>query len=176
MFSKLPTLHHPKSKLLILGLLTINIALYAIFDSFLSAIDALAWVGLLVLYEFEAESLPIKISKKTREYLRNFLIALVVLVFISFLQNQAWLDVINALLWFSLIIMLELEIRHPDKVTPHQAKFSLITQLVFLGLILVVALWLWDHAWLDAYDASLWVAAFALIEVDIFHFLKLPRV
>jgi hypothetical protein len=36
----------------------------------------------------------------------------------------------------------------------------------------MAGIWLWRQAWLDAYDAALWITAFGLIEVDLFHFLQ----
>jgi hypothetical protein len=57
-------------------------------------------------------------------------------------------------------------------VTAHQQLFWQSTMLVFVGLLLMVVLWLWQGAWLDAYDGLLWILAFAIIEVDVFSFMQ----
>jgi hypothetical protein len=44
--------------------------------------------------------------------------------------------------------------------------------IVFIGLIGVVIAWAWQSAWLDVYDAIVWIIAFGLIEVDINQVLK----
>ena len=43
---------------------------------------------------------------------------------------------------------------------------------VFAGLIAMVIAWAWQSAWLDVYDAALWIVAFGSIEVDIFQVLQ----
>ncbi|WP_347989352.1 hypothetical protein [Methylomonas sp. AM2-LC] len=169
------SLRYPKTKLILLTLLSINIIAYALLDTLISALDALAWVGLLILYELEADENLANISKNTQETCRNSLIALVVLVFFGYVYQQEWLEVINALLWFTLIALLELEIRFPERVAVRQNQFKMINACVFICLTAMVPAWLIQSSWLDAYDACLWIVAFAMIEVDIFHVLPLRR-
>lgn len=163
---------YPKIKLLLLALLTINAVVYAIVDTWTSAIDATAWLILLIMYELEALNGRGPFSDSTLHTIRNALIAIIALVFFSYLNDSEWLDVTNSLLWFALIALLELEVRWPEKVTKYPQAFWLATVAVFIGVVGMVAVWLWQSAWLDAYDAALWIAAFAMIEVDIFQFLQ----
>jgi len=76
------------------------------------------------------------------------------------------------LLWFALIALLETEARWPAKVRQFKRSYWLASVLVFLGLIGVVVAWAWQSAWLDVYDASLWIIAFGLIDMDIFQLLQ----
>ena len=166
-------LPYPKLKLAILGLLALDVFIYAAVDTLTSTLDALAWVALLIMYELEATRSRWPFTGKTKLVIRNTLIVLIILMFFSYIRAKEWLDVINSMLWFVLIALLEVEIRWPEKLLEYQSWFWLLTMAVFIGLVGMVGAWLWSSAWLDAYDAALWIAAFALIEVDIFRFLKI---
>ncbi len=167
-------LSYPKFKLAILALLTLNIGIYATVDTMTTAVDALAWVILLVMFELETvKAAPFAAS--TLHAVRNVLIVVIVLVFGSYIRDNEWLEVVNSLLWFALIVLLELEVRWPSLVARHRSAFWLMTVAVFVGLLGMVVAWLMHSDWLDAYDALLWIVAFGVIEVDIFHFLQLKR-
>ena len=166
------SLQYPKSKLLILVLLSINAVTYAVVDTPTTAIDAGSWLILLVIYELESSGETLPLSEPVQEKIRSGLIAVIVLVFFSYWHDSEWLDVCNALLWFALIAVMELEVRRPTLVLKYANLFWLLTISIFSGLIAMAGIWLWQQAWLDAYDALLWIAAFGMIEVDLFHFLK----
>ena len=172
MLNPFSSLQYPRSKLLILALLASNAVIYAIVDTLTTAIDAGTWLILLAIYELEANSNGFAVSESVLNKIRTGLIAVIVLVFFSYLHDSEWLDVSNSLLWFGLIAVMELEVRWPDIVFKYANLFWLLTIGIFSGLIAMAGVWLWQQAWLDAYDALLWIVAFGLIEVDIFHFLK----
>ena len=54
MFNYFSSIPYPKFKLAIVVLLIVNAVIYAIVDTLTSAVDALTWLMLLVLYELEA--------------------------------------------------------------------------------------------------------------------------
>ncbi|QPK65550.1 hypothetical protein IVG45_10075 [Methylomonas sp. LL1] len=172
MLNPFSALQYPKSKLLILALLTLNAGIYAVVDTLTSTIDAVTWLILLVIYELETNSNSLPLSEAMLHRIRTGLIAVIVGVFFSYLRGSEWLDVCNSLLWFALIAVMELEVRRPDIVMRHASLCWLLTLAIFAGLIAMAGIWLWQQAWLDAYDAVLWITAFGLIEVDIFHFLQ----
>lgn len=172
MLNPFSSLQYPKSKLLILALLTSNAVIYAVVDTLTTAVDAVTWLILLVLYELESNNGELPVSEAILEKIRTGLIAVIALVFFSYLHDSEWMDVGNSLLWFALITVMELEVRRPAMVLKHANLFWLLTITIFSGLIAMAGLWLWQQAWLDAYDAVLWVVAFGIIEVDLFHFLK----
>lgn len=172
----LPNLQYPKPKLAILGLLTLNAVTYGFVDTLTSTADAVTWLILLVIYELETNASQLPVSSAALQMLRNGLIGVVVLVFFSYLQDSEWLDVANSLLWFGLIAMLEVEVRWPELANRHAQTLWMLTLAIFFGLFVMAGVWLWHGAWLDAYDAVLWIVAFAFIEVDIFHFLKRKQI
>lgn len=167
-----PALQYPKTKLLILTLLTVNMIVYAVIDTLTTAIDAATWLVLLLIYEWEANGNGLPVAESTMKKVRTGLIAVIVSVFFSYLDDSEWLDVGNSLLWFALIAVMELEVRRPGIVMKHANLFWLLTLTIFAGLIGTAGIWLWQQAWLDAYDALLWIVAFGFIEVDLFDFLK----
>ncbi|MDD2800090.1 MAG: hypothetical protein PHE96_01420 [Methylococcales bacterium] len=172
MLSPFRALQYPKFKLAILALLTLNAVIYAFVDTWISTVDALVWLILLVMYELETNSNNLPIAETIMQSIRYGLIAMISLVFVSYLQDSEWLDVVNSLLWFGLIAMLELEVHKPALVMRYGQLFWLLTVATFIGLIVMAGIWLWQGAWLDGYDAAVWIVAFGLIEVDILNFLK----
>ena len=91
---------------------------------------------------------------------------------IVYWHYQKGLKVINFAFWFALITLLELEARVPDNVFKYRISYWWATVIVFTGLIAMVMVWAWQSAWLDVYDAILWVIAFGSIEVDMNRILK----
>ena len=167
-FSSLP---YTKFKLAIVVLLTLNAIIYAWIDSLISAVDELAWLVWLVLYELEANGAS-PMAKNTLHGIRSVLLAVIALVFVSYVHDSKWLDVVNSALWFALIALLELEARWTDKVFEYRQSYWLATVTVFSGLIAMPMALAWQSAWLDVYDAILWIVAFASIEMDIVQLLR----
>ena len=60
----------------------------------------------------------------------------------------------------------------PGKVFKYRISYWWATVIVFTGLMAMVMVWAWQSAWLDVYDAILWVIAFGSIEVDMNRVLK----
>ncbi len=160
-----------KFKLIVVGLIAINVVIYAVVNNFIGALDSLTWLILLVLYELDANFYGLMAEKKQHR-IRTFLIMVIALVFFAYVHGHEWLEVINFLFWLALIALLELEVRLPDKVANYRLSYWWATVIVFIGLIGVVIAWAWQSAWLDVYDAIVWIIAFGLIEVDINRVLK----
>ncbi len=166
------SLQYPKPKLVILALLTLNAIIYALVDTLISAADAIVWLVLLVIYELESNVIGLPVSEAVMRIIRNVLIGIIALVFVGYVLGGELLDALNSLLWFALVAMLEIEVRWPDLARQHEKMLWLATIVIFLGLIAMAGIWLWSGAWLDGYDAVLWIVAFGFIEVDIFRFLQ----
>ena len=171
MFKYFSTIAYPKFKLAIVVLIAVNVVIYAVVDNLIGAVDSLAWLMLLVLYELEANCAGLMGDKKLHR-IRTFLIVVIALVFVGYVHDREWLEVINFSFWFALITLLELETRLPDKVFKYRISYWWATVIVFTGLIAMVMVWAWQSAWLDVYDAILWVIAFGSIEVDMNRILK----
>jgi hypothetical protein len=65
------------------------------------------------------------------------------------------------------VALLELEIRRPATVAVHRVRFTAATAMLYSGLGALVLVWAWRSEWFDAYDAALWLVAFATIELNV---------
>lgn len=173
MFNTLANLPHGKLRITIAVLLTLNALLYAAIDSLIATVDAFAWLVLLLSFELETAGLPETLSETTLHKIRNGLIIIIALVSVGYLFLGDILNLINSVLWFALIALLEIEVRAPSLVIEHKTLYWLASILVFTGLVAMVVIWTLSGSLLDAYNGALWIIAFALIEVDLFRFLKI---
>lgn len=168
----MPVLPYPLYKLAMVGLLTVNVLIFARLGTPTNTLDAFAWLVLLVVYEVQNHMVLSVDFLRRLQRLRNVLIVVIMSVFLRYLQESEWLEVTNDILWFALIVLLETEVRWPDKVRQFRNSYWLATLTIFSGLIGMVLVWAWQSAWLDVYDACLWILAFASIEADILHILQ----
>ncbi|MCW5576044.1 MAG: hypothetical protein KIT13_08110 [Burkholderiales bacterium] len=86
----------------------------------------------------------------------------------AYLGEAEWLDAANALLWIGVVIVLELEVRLPQAAVRQHRLAAGASFALYAALATVALAWLLRGEWLDAYDALLWIAAFVLIELDLF--------
>jgi len=64
-------------------------------------------------------------------------------------------------------VLLEFEVRYPGAVARHRAWIATTAATLYAGLGALVMVWAWHREWFDAYDAALWLTAFAMIEMDV---------
>jgi hypothetical protein len=58
-------------------------------------------------------------------------------------------------------------VRLPQIVARARRAFAVTAATLYAGLGLLVVVWAADGAWFDAYDAALWLIAFATLELDV---------
>ncbi len=160
-------MRYPKLKLAILILLAIDVVIYAFVGTLTRFLDALSWMLLLVIYEMESMEVVL-ISQTVVSVVRNSLIAVIAWVLLRYFLDHQWLDVTNSAFWFVMIILFELKMRWPTIVQQYQSVYNVTNMAVLAGLGVVALLWLLDSAWLDAFDAALWLGALAVIDLDVF--------
>lgn len=160
-------------KIVILALLAIDAALYAVFDTPSTAIDAAAWLILLLLFEWETE-----LRGRWRgnwlasaiHVTRIVAILGIGIAAIAFVREDAWLDAVNSALWIAVVVLLEVEMRLPLLVALRPSLFFAMAAALYCALAALVLAWAWRSEWLDAYDAMIWIVAFAIIEMDVLRF------
>ena len=74
---------------------------------------------------------------------------------------------INVALWIAVVIVLEVQIRFPAAAANHRAVYVAVACMLYAGLGVLAAIWMWRGEWFDAYDALLWLAALIVIEMNI---------
>ncbi|WP_024889240.1 hypothetical protein [Luteimonas huabeiensis] len=159
----------------IYALLAGNVALYALQGTPTEAIDTAAWVLLLLLFEWETGDwrLP-RWSRAAVRLLRGLAGLAVVWACVDYALAGERLDFANAATWLGVVLALELELRMPAHWRRTHRARRLAAWALYAALAAFVLAW-WAlaiggqrEARLDAWDASLWLAAFVVIELNVF--------
>ncbi len=151
-------------------LLAVNTAYFVFFDAMSKAIDACAWLTLLLLFEAEVSFSDRFATTGRRMALRAARLvaaAGVIAATIGYVFEDNPLDAANSVLWILVVILLEIEFRRPALVRSFRRLFGAAALALYGGLTLLVILWAAAKMWFDAYDAVLWLVAFAAIELKL---------
>lgn len=158
------------------ALLALNVALYGLHGTPVEQLDTGAWVILLLLFEWETGGWPMGRRGRIAAHGLRLLASLaVVSSCVAYAVQREWLDLANSLTWLAVVVALELEVR----VSPARRHFHRARHAITLGLYVALASFLvaWlamglaeggPGTWLDAWDAALWLLAFAAIELNVF--------
>ena len=161
------------------ALLVANTAYFVIAGTPSKAIDAAAWLTLLALFQAETLFGPHLATRGPRLALRAARLLAAAGVFaatIGYVFEDNVLDAVNCVLWIAVVVLLEVELRFPRSVGAHRIAFNSVAIALYGGLGVLVILWAYAGMWFDAYDAVLWLTAFALLEMDISAATKAPAV
>lgn len=165
---------YPWLKAAVFGLLAWNTAVYVFTGTASEALDSVAWLTLLVAFELEtgfrgrfAEGRAAGVLRAVRLAAAMALVA----AGIGYVRAGEWLDASNMGLWVAVVALLELEVRYPAAVAARRRQFTAVAVTLYSSLATLVLVWAWQGEWFDAYDAALWLVAFATIEVDV---LRIP--
>lgn len=154
----------------IFALLAVNAAIYAATGRASETVDALAWFVLLALFSVETRCpqwTRLRRHAITLDLLRLMAAGAVLWAAISFVREREWLDAVNAWLWIGVVAVLELEVRAPAWIARHRQFAIVVSVSLYTALTLVAVAWFAQGEWFDGYDAVLWIAAFALLELDL---------
>lgn len=151
------------------ALLAANLALFALLGRPNEIVDAAAWLVLLVLFELETAHGARLSARQVRlvHGLRLLAAAGVLAAAAGYLLESEWLDAANAWLWVAVVVLLEIEVRFPAAVGRRRESFLIAAVVLYSALLLLVPVWAWRGEWLDAWDATLWLAAFFAIELNV---------
>ena len=152
------------------ALLALNTAIFLISGALVAGLDSIAWLTLLAFFELETgfgHVLRAGPAIAAVHGIRLAALAAVGAAVAGFLYNKEWLDAVNSGLWIAVVALLELEVRRPAIVAVHRARFAGAAATLYSGLGALVFVWLWRGEWFDAYDAALWLVAFATIELNV---------
>jgi hypothetical protein len=167
-------LPHAAFKIAVFALLAVNTAIYVASGSLSEALDSIAWLTLLLLFELETGNFAFRHGHRATAALRALRLmasAALVLALAGYVGEREWIDALNVALWCAVVGLLELEVRRPETVGRHRAAFVATAAGLYGGLAAVVGIWLWLGEWFDAYDALLWLVAFATLEMNVIGFI-----
>lgn len=170
-------MHATAATIAIFALLAVNAAIYAVSGRASESADALAWYALLLL--FFAETRCPQWTRAARsaaalDLLRLIAGATILWAALAFVREREWLDALNAWLWIGVVAVLELEVRAPEWVRRNRRRVIAISAALYSALAGVAVAWLLQGEWFDAYDATLWIAAFAVLELDLLRLAGAP--
>ena len=160
----------PVFKLAVFVLLAGNAVIYAGTGTENEALDSVAWFVLLVLFEIETAFEAVMQRRGAARVIRliRFAAALAIAAAaLGYLRDGEWLDAINAMLWIGVVALLEFEVRYPVAASAQRSALLAVASALYGALAAVVLVWAWQGEWFDAYDALLWLVAFATIELDL---------
>ena len=152
---------------LLFALLAINTAGFALAGTTSKVVDAAAWLALLALFKVET-GLRNRggVPRAALRYARLVAACGVLAATIGYVFEENVLDAVNTVLWIAVVIVLEIELRAPARVARRRGVFTAVAAALYGALAVLVAIWAWRGEWFDAYDAALWLLAFAIIELD----------
>jgi hypothetical protein len=156
-------------RIAIFALLAGNTTWYLVIGPWTKGLDALAWFGLLMLFALETSNarwLDKRHIKGAVHLLRFGAAAAIVASASGYVQLREWLDAINIGLWILVVALLECELRFTAYVSRRRRLFTAGAVALYVTIAALVPLWAVRGEWFDAYDALLWLVAFALIEMD----------
>ncbi len=157
-------------RIAVFALLACNTAYYVYAGTPSKGLDALAWLALLALFALETGfggRLRSPRAALTIRVLRLVAATAVCAAGIGYVIEHDSLDAINTALWIAIVVLLEFEVRRPREVAQYRARFTAAAAVLYTALATLVLAWGWRGEWLDAYDALLWLVAFATIEMDV---------
>lgn len=150
-----------KSALLLL--IAADTWIFAYLDDQAKLLDSAAWLCLLLLFEVEKNWLTKTSSSRILLVLlrmsRGVAILLILASNASYVQSSDWLDIINSLIWYGVIVRMEYLARWPVRNGRD----------IYLILFLPVLAWIWRSEWLDAWDAILWIIALMVVDRPDMH-------
>ena len=160
-------------KATVFALLAWNTAVFLFTGTLGDALDATAWLVLLVLFELETgfgERALTEGAKTAVHWARIAAAAAVIAAAIGYVHEREWPDAVNSALWIAVVGLLEIEVRHPGAVARHRAQFATAAATLYAGLGALVLIWWWRGEWFDAYDAALWLIALATVEINVLRY------
>ena len=86
-------------------------------------------------------------------------------------KNLAWVDVLNASAWISVVLMLEVDdhTQLGNISNKWWEKYNIFVKVTVYGVLLIAAIyWGVTGNFLEFWDAFLWIVAFVLIEMNMF--------
>lgn len=157
-------------KAALLSLISANTAYYLFFGTRSEALDSPAWLVLLIAFQAESgirERFGENRMAMALRGVRILAVAALLAAAFGYAQERDWLDVLNVGLWMAVVALLEFQLRYPDRVRRFALTYAAAAAALYAGLVALIAVWLMRREWFDAYDATLWLAAFAVVELDL---------
>ena len=183
MAKKNQTLHFKFFKYSVYALLTFNILLFLIHGTAHEALDSLGWVILLGTFEYESTSLDevyaSAVEKWTLFAFQCIGYGLAIYATTQYFVEGEWVDLLNSVTWLAVCAVLAYDVYSPGDYHGWEWKLRNTVKGALYAILVGVAVWWgWEGlqedsslvGLLDFYDAALWIACFAVIELNVFDY------
>lgn len=155
-------------KAVVFALLAWNSAVFVYSGTLSEGVDSLAWLILLALFELETGGgAGLQRGAPIIRGVRLAAATAIPVAAAGYIVDREWLDAINSILWIAVVALLETQLRFPDAATRYRPWMTAAAAGLYSGLASVALAWLWQADWFSAYDAALWLLAFATIEINV---------
>jgi len=87
------------------------------------------------------------------------------------IRRLGWVDVVNAVAWLLVVLVFQIEVslEHAKKLTRHRLSLLMASKgAAYLALLGCAIYWTIYSDFIDWWDAWLWLAAFVLIDLNLF--------
>lgn len=185
----MPKKHHSTQfkifKYSVYALLTFNILLFFIHGTLHEAVDSLGWVILLGTFEYESTSLDEVYASATEKWtlfaFQCIGYGLAIFATWRYFDEGEWVDLLNSVTWLAVCAVLAYDVYSPGDYGGAEWKVRNAIKAGLYAILVGVAVW-WGYegmqsesgltGLLDFYDAALWIACFAVIELNVFDYEK----
>ncbi len=173
----LPPLPPPQlfaaAKYAVYALLAGNVAALLWRRGWSDALDALGWLLLLAVMEYETRRPHAQLRHWPGTYLALVLrlvgYGIVLHAWQLYQKQQHWLDLANTSLWLLVCAALEYDVYVAARLSQRDRALRHAVKLTLYALLIGCAgLWGLRGDWLLFYDALLWLFAFFAIELNVF--------
>ncbi|MEI6541854.1 MAG: hypothetical protein WCO86_20360 [Planctomycetota bacterium] len=165
------------------ALLTFNILLFLLHGTLHEALDSFGWVILLGTFEYESTSLDevynSAFEKWTLFAFQCLGYGLAIYATAQYYLEGEWVDLLNSVTWLAVCAVLAYDVYSPGDFQAAEWKVRNLIKSLLYAILVGVAVW-WGYeglkaeadltGLLDFYDAALWIACFAVIELNVFDY------
>jgi hypothetical protein len=161
-------------KVVVYGLLLLNTLLLIRYATWREALEQGGWLMILAAFEWESRG-PYRAQRPfaAPAGLEGLGYAIAIFCWGAYAAAGEWLDFANASLWLLVVAAIagDLHWQRNYGRTGWRLR-ALVKGFLYVALLGVALLWGLQGAWLDAWDAVIWLLCFFVIELKLFDFRK----
>jgi hypothetical protein len=158
------------------GLLLFNTALLIGYASWREALEQGGWLMILAAFEWESRGLDDRRGRfAVPVALEGLGYAVAIFCWGAYAVAGEWLDFANASLWLLVVAAIAGDLHWQQHYGRTGRRLRVLLKgVLYVALLGVALIWGLQGAWLDAWDAVIWLLCFFVIELKLFDFRPAP--
>lgn len=161
-------------KAVVYTLLIINAGLLYAYGNWREVVEQSGWLMILAAFEWESRGLgraPDGRKHRIPVALELGGYALAIFSWGAYAAAAEWQNFANSTLWLLIAAALAYDLHVPGRYASLEWRLrNIFKSSLYLGVTGIALSWGLDGAWLDFWDAMLWLTCFFVIELKIFDF------